>query len=496
MTRILPQNTDTLNSPSHSFLHRVISVDTSSPESSIDISSTGTVTVSVVDVSAIIKSGDLVIKGVPQAFAQPFTSNGITPDAFIYLDSTYSAFRFGINGGSSYDSIAFMMYNEDIMSLEDTKLHPSTANDDLVQLGTATQRWHELFVGTGASIFNGTLEIDGVLNLGHATDTTIQRVSAGVVSIEGNNIITANVLGTGAYATIANYAPLSTPTFTGNVLVTSANGLIWGVTGLTAGHTVNFQYGGDANNTIVSTYGAAAIFKNYHGTIFSNNTGIIARFGMLNTNLDSIFYGNLSINDKLKLYPVQLPNAPATTVMGYMLGVNSPSALCIEQVATDDILSLGINCPQVGTRDNAKGGGIFRFDTRAAYNKFVIVTYASGGATEAERFSINLDTGASLLLGNLTHIGSFNYGVDAQATDTYVVTLSPVPTALVAGMIVTFKANTANTTACTLNVNGLGAKAIIKRVSTALASGDILAGMTCMCVYDGTSFVLMNPVVN
>lgn len=43
MTRILPQNTDTLNNPSHSFLHRVISVDTSSPESSIDVDASGNV---------------------------------------------------------------------------------------------------------------------------------------------------------------------------------------------------------------------------------------------------------------------------------------------------------------------------------------------------------------------------------------------------------------------------------------------------------------------
>lgn len=43
MAQIIPQATDTLNSPSHSFLHRVVTVDSSSPQSSIDVQSDGTV---------------------------------------------------------------------------------------------------------------------------------------------------------------------------------------------------------------------------------------------------------------------------------------------------------------------------------------------------------------------------------------------------------------------------------------------------------------------
>lgn len=45
MTRILPQATDTLNNPGHSFLHRVVSVDTNSPQSSIDIDASGNVSI-------------------------------------------------------------------------------------------------------------------------------------------------------------------------------------------------------------------------------------------------------------------------------------------------------------------------------------------------------------------------------------------------------------------------------------------------------------------
>jgi hypothetical protein len=89
--------------------------------------------------------------------------------------------------------------------------------------------------------------------------------------------------------------------------------------------------------------------------------------------------------------------------------------------------------------------------------------------------------------------GAINYAADAQASDTYVITLDPVPAAYQTGMQVIFKANTANTGAASLNVNSLGAKTIVKAVSTALANNDILAGMFCTVVYDGTNFVLMNP---
>jgi len=90
-------------------------------------------------------------------------------------------------------------------------------------------------------------------------------------------------------------------------------------------------------------------------------------------------------------------------------------------------------------------------------------------------------------------IGAVVYGADAGSNDTYVITLPVAPTAYVAGMVVHFKANTVNTGAATLNVNSLGAIAIVKGLSTTLADGDIAAGMFCTVIYDGTNFVLQNP---
>lgn len=96
--------------------------------------------------------------------------------------------------------------------------------------------------------------------------------------------------------------------------------------------------------------------------------------------------------------------------------------------------------------------------------------------------------------GNLNALG-YNYFTDAQASDAYVVTLSGAHT-LVAGLEITFKANTANTDGATVNVNGLGAKALTKAsagaINTALATGDILAGQIVKAVYDGTQFQVIS----
>lgn len=86
-----------------------------------------------------------------------------------------------------------------------------------------------------------------------------------------------------------------------------------------------------------------------------------------------------------------------------------------------------------------------------------------------------------------------NYGVDAGSTDDYVATISPTPVGYVTGGVYILVAATANTGAATVNFNGLGAKTIVKAVSTTLSNNDILANMYCLLVYNGTNMVLLNP---
>ena len=58
------------------------------------------------------------------------------------------------------------------------------------------------------------------------------------------------------------------------------------------------------------------------------------------------------------------------------------------------------------------------------------------------------------------------------------------------GLALSFKNTTANTGAVTLDVNGLGAKPVVKSGGTALSSGNLKAGGVYTVRYDGTSFIL------
>lgn len=88
------------------------------------------------------------------------------------------------------------------------------------------------------------------------------------------------------------------------------------------------------------------------------------------------------------------------------------------------------------------------------------------------------------------------YAEDSGSTDAYAIALNPAPASYYAGMFITFKANTANTGAATLNVNSLGAKTIKKNVSADLTDNDILANQIVMVIYDGTNFQIISHLMS
>lgn len=87
------------------------------------------------------------------------------------------------------------------------------------------------------------------------------------------------------------------------------------------------------------------------------------------------------------------------------------------------------------------------------------------------------------------------YAASTTGNDTYVVTMTPAPTAYTTGMHVYSKVDTGNTGAATININSLGAKTITKVDGSALQTGNIPANGIIHLVYDGTNFQLMNPIV-
>lgn len=81
------------------------------------------------------------------------------------------------------------------------------------------------------------------------------------------------------------------------------------------------------------------------------------------------------------------------------------------------------------------------------------------------------------------------YGT-ASGTNAKTISITDGFATLKTGLALSFKNTTANTGAVTLNVNGLGAKPVVKSGGTALSSGNLKAGGVYTVRFDGTSFIL------
>lgn len=72
----------------------------------------------------------------------------------------------------------------------------------------------------------------------------------------------------------------------------------------------------------------------------------------------------------------------------------------------------------------------------------------------------------------------------------YVLTYTQAPPAYAKGIVYWFFTDKANTGAATININGLGSRAIVNAAGVALVSGQIAASTIICVIYDGTSFRL------
>lgn len=118
-------------------------------------------------------------------------------------------------------------------------------------------------------------------------------------------------------------------------------------------------------------------------------------------------------------------------------------------------------------------------------------------ATQAQVLSKTVvgSTGADLYVnpGTLASTLLSDYKVDTGTSTAYAIAPAPAITAYTTGQIFSFKAVNANTTTTpTLNVNGLGAKTLVKQGALALAVGDIAAAAIVVAEYDGTSFQILS----
>lgn len=176
-------------------------------------------------------------------------------------------------------------------------------------------------------------------------------------------------------------------------------------------------------------------------------------------------------------YVVTLTPAPAAYVAGMTIHVSV------------DVVNTGactINVNGLGARDIRKG------------NNAALAT----GDIVANQVITLVDNGTNFRLQNVNNTqfitqaefqaGAEIYAATSTGNDTYVITLTPAVAAYAAGQTFRVLADVANTGAATLNVNGVGATAIVKNGNTALEDNDIQAGQVFQVVYDGTNFELIS----
>jgi hypothetical protein len=82
--------------------------------------------------------------------------------------------------------------------------------------------------------------------------------------------------------------------------------------------------------------------------------------------------------------------------------------------------------------------------------------------------------------------------ITVTGTDTLTGTVVPALSAYATGNQFSFVVANTNTGAVTINVDGIGAKAITRTGTTALVAADMVAGQAVEIIYDGTRFQLVN----
>lgn len=93
--------------------------------------------------------------------------------------------------------------------------------------------------------------------------------------------------------------------------------------------------------------------------------------------------------------------------------------------------------------------------------------------------------------------GFINVLSGVSGTNTITATGNPTIASYVAAMYFTFVPANANTGATTMNIDGLGAKNILKRSTSglvALVADDLQVGIEYIIIYDGTQFQLVNSL--
>lgn len=114
----------------------------------------------------------------------------------------------------------------------------------------------------------------------------------------------------------------------------------------------------------------------------------------------------------------------------------------------------------------------------------------------AEEEYANLDVIDGIVGQLMAEGANFGFGLDTSVSaNTVTLTLDPVLEAYTTGYVILFRIANAVTGTTTININGLGAKTV-KKLGADLVTGDIPANAYVKAIYDGTNFLLIEPMLS
>lgn len=87
--------------------------------------------------------------------------------------------------------------------------------------------------------------------------------------------------------------------------------------------------------------------------------------------------------------------------------------------------------------------------------------------------------------------GTLNF-INVTGTNTLTGTMIPTLLSYQTGNMFSFIVQNTNTSTVTLNIDGLGAKAILRNATDPIQAGDLTAGNVVVVIYDGTEFQLIS----
>ncbi len=316
-----------------------------------------------------------------------------------------------------------------------------------------------------ANIPFGGFKITGAADGTAATDyATVKQVQTRTVAYAADSV------GTDAYAItltpaltayavgqVFNFAPGTANTGAATLAI---NGLV--AKTIKKDKNVDLSDGDLVTNQIVSVV--------YDGTNFQM---LSPPMGLINQSGGAIYAADGGGSDS---YAITLSPAPAAYATGMVINFKAN---------TGNTGAASLNVNSLGAKTIKKDQATDLVDNDIKASQIIQVIY------DGTNFQM-----LSPIYGTVGQNGASIYAADAGSTDDYVITLAPVPTSYVTGMVIRAKCNTANTGAATINVNSLGAKSIVKGAATALSTGDILAGQIVTLIYDGTNFQIQSRTSN